>query len=63
MSSEDGIITILNLKDGDKVVAYSLDGKIIGSVIAKGGPVQFSANADSIILLKIGNKTVRTLVN
>lgn len=61
ISCTEGLITIQNLNDGDNVVAYSVDGKLLGSANATEGSVHLSATA-GIILLKIGTETIATMV-
>ena len=43
-------------------MAYSADGRLLASKKATGGSVHFQAKTGSVILLKIGNETITTIV-
>ena len=62
LSSSCGLIYINKLNEGEKVMAYSADGRLLASKKATGGSVHFQAKTGSVILLKIGNETITTIV-
>ena len=59
-----GFINISGLDDNEKVSLYTIDGRCIGTATAFGGVVSFSvsAQANSIVVAKIGKESVKIAV-
>ena len=53
---------ISGLDDNEKVSLYTIDGRCIGTATAFGGVVSFSAQANSIVVAKIGKESVKIAV-
>ena len=58
-----GNITISGLGSNEKVAFYSLKGIALGTVNATGGTVTFSAMPGSVLLARIGQETVKIMVD
>lgn len=58
-----GNITISGLGNSEKVAFYSLNGAFLGIVTATGGTVTFTATPGSIILARIGQETMKIMVD
>lgn len=58
-----GNITISGLGNNEKVAFYSLKGIALGTVNATGGTVTFSAMPGTVLLARIGQETVKIMVD
>lgn len=62
VSSSDGFVTVSGLNDGEKVEAFSTDGKCIVTTYAVGNVINIATKSGDTIVLKIGNETIKTMV-
>ena len=65
IKNTDGIITINGIDDGTRVSVYSLNGAQESSILSRDGTATLysSAKSGSTIIVKIGNKSVKVLIN
>ena len=61
VSSEDGIVTIAGLADGEKVELYTTDGKLVNTTKAFGDTATCVAQKGAIIV-KVGRQSIKVLV-
>lgn len=61
VSSEDGVVTIAGLADGEKVELYTTDGKLINTTKAFGDTATCVAQTGAIIV-KVGQQSIKVLV-
>lgn len=61
VSSTGNTLTVQGAEDGESVTAYALDGRQLGSRVCRNGQTTLRLNAKpgSVILMKIGNSTVK----
>ena len=57
-----GFITISGLYDNEKVDFYTLNGTALGVARATNGVATFSAQSGSVLIVRIGNESVRIIV-
>ena len=57
-----GFITISGLNDNEKVDFYTLNGTALGAARATNGVVTFSAQSGSVLIVRIGNESVKIIV-
>ena len=62
VSSRDGMIKASGLNDGEKVEAYTIDGKYIGSANTVDNAACISAQSGEVVVLKIGKDSIKTIV-
>lgn len=60
--NSNGNISISGLHDGEKVDAYTMDGKFITSVYAKSSNAKLSVTTADMVIIKIGHETIKTIV-
>lgn len=61
-SSNDGIITISGLNDGEQVSLYTIDGKYICQIKAVNGVASYPVGNTSIVIAKVGNSSIKIAV-
>ena len=57
-----GFITISGLYDNEKVDFYTLNGTALGTARATNGVATFSAQSGSVLIVRIGNESVKIIV-
>ena len=57
-----GFITISGLDDNEKVDFYTLNGTALGTARATNGVATFSAQSGSVLIVRIGNESVKIIV-
>ena len=57
-----GFITISGLDDNEKVDFYTLNGTALGAARATNGVATFSAQSGSVLIARIGNESVKIIV-
>ena len=57
-----GFITISGLDDNEKVDFYTLNGTALGAARATNGVATFSAQSGSVLIVRIGNESVKIIV-
>ncbi len=62
VSSHDGMIKASGLNDGEKVEAYTIDGKYIGSANTVDNAAYISVQSGEVVVLKIGKGSIKTIV-
>lgn len=62
VSSSDGFVSVSGLIDGEKIDAYSTDGKHIATAYAAGNAANIAAKSGETLILKIGSEAIKTLV-
>lgn len=62
VSSRDGKVKTSGLSDGEKVEAYTIDGKYIGCAYAVDDAAYISAQSGEVVVLKIGKESIKTIV-
>lgn len=62
VSSNDGFVNISGLNDGEKIEAFTTDGKHITTTYAAGNAVNIAAKSGEALILKIGDETIKTMV-
>lgn len=65
IQSNDGVLSIEGIDDGELIKVYSIDGKQVGSVISNNGKTIVNTNLPSgnIAIVKIGQKSVKLIIN
>ena len=61
----EGIITVSGLQDDGQVAAYALDGTLIGRATTRNGSATISVHqfvSDSIVIMKVGERSVKVRV-
>ncbi len=61
-TSQDGIVTLSGLDNGEEVRFYSIDGKQIGAVKAIGGVASQAVSSSSIVIAKLGGQSIKIAV-
>ena len=64
IQTNDGFISVSGIDDGQRVTAYELDGKQVGSATASNGTVSLTTNLKSgkAAVVKVGDKTVKVMM-
>ena len=62
IQSSGGFINISGLNNNENVSFYGIDGKSLGSTIAINGTTSFAAQSGSIVIVKIGRKSIKIVV-
>lgn len=64
IKSEAGQLTVEDVDSGTQVSVYAINGKHIGSAVSQNGRAVIRTNqeAGSVVILKIGNRSVRVIV-
>lgn len=64
VQSNNGIIHVSGLADGVKVNAYGTNGTLVGSAVGYNGMASVNTNLSpgSIVILKVGGKSVKITV-
>ena len=62
IQSSGGFINISGLNNNEKVSFYDIGGKSLGYTIAINGTTSFAAQSGSIIIVKIGRKSIKIVV-
>ena len=57
-----GFITISGLDDNEKVDFYTLNGTALGTARATNGVATFSTQSGSVLIVRIGNESVKIIV-
>ena len=65
IKSREGIVTVEGLADGTQVSLYAIDGSLIGSATSFGkiATVNTILKKDSIVIVRIGEKAVKVVMN
>ena len=59
--TDNGSVQLTGLKEGEKVVFYSLDGKLIGAQKANSGTISITTS-EPVVICKMGGKSIKILV-
>ena len=59
--TDNGSVQLTGLKEGEKVVFYSLDGKLIGTQKANSGTISITTS-EPVVICKMGGKSIKILV-
>ena len=59
--TDNGSVQLTGLKEGEKVLFYSLDGKLIGAQKANSGTISITAS-EPVVICKMGGKSIKILV-
>ena len=59
--TDNGSVQLTGLKEGEKVVLYSLDGKLIGAQKANSGTISITTS-EPVVICKMGGKSIKILV-
>ena len=59
--TDNGSVQLTGLKEGEKVVLYSLDGKLIGAQKANSGTISITIS-EPVVICKMGGKSIKILV-
>ena len=59
--TDNGSVQLTGLKEGEKVVLYSLDGKQIGAQKANSGTISITTS-EPVVICKMGEKSIKILV-
>ena len=59
--TDNGSVQLTGLKEGEKVVLYSLDGKLIGAQKANRGTISITTS-EPVVICKMGGKSIKILV-
>lgn len=62
IQSSDGFLTITGLDNNERVEFYTLNGKALSTARATNGVATFSAQSGSILIVRIGNESVKIIV-
>ena len=62
IQSSGGFINISGLNNNEKVSFYDIGGKSLGCTIAINGTTSFAAQSGSIVIVKIGRKSIKIVV-
>ena len=64
IQSEGGVLTIQGLDDGQQVRVYGIDGTQAGAAVSRNGQATVGTNlkAGSVVIIKIGDRSVKVVV-
>lgn len=62
ISSNDGNVTIKGLEDNENVDVYSLSGAKLNSIKSAFGTTSFKEDKGNVVIVKIGDKSIRVVV-
>lgn len=62
-SSDDGIVTLSGLDDGETVAFYTTDGKIIGNTKSVNGNASYAVGNAPVVIAKVGASSIKIVVN
>lgn len=62
MTTNEGVVTISGLEEGEKVSFYSIDGRSIAAYATKNGEVSKSFNSNTLLIISIKGITYKILV-
>ncbi len=62
VQTNGGFVTISGLDNGEQVRFFGVDGKMLGEARATDGAACFAATRGSVVIVKIGNDTVKIAV-
>ena len=64
IQTENGNINIKGANDGTDIYIYGINGQLVGSTISKNGNANIRTNlqSGSIVVVKIGSKSVKTII-
>ncbi len=62
LNAENGKVMVSGLADGAQVSCYTLDGRMLGKASADGGTTSFTAESNSVVIVKAGKKTFKVYV-
>ncbi|MDE5740779.1 MAG: hypothetical protein K2H92_10825 [Bacteroidaceae bacterium] len=62
LKTNNGNVMVSGLTDGTPVSCYTLDGRMLGKVSADGGTASFTAEPNSIVIVKVGKKSFKVYV-
>ena len=61
-SSQDGIVSVSGLNEGESVAFYSVDGKLLGNAKAVNGVASYAVSNASVVIAKIGDQSIKLVV-
>ncbi len=61
-SSQDGIVTISGLNNGELVSFYSTDGKMIGKSVSVNGCASYAISNIPLVIVRIGASSIKVMV-
>ncbi|MDE7117417.1 MAG: hypothetical protein K2O61_02100, partial [Bacteroidaceae bacterium] len=62
LKTNDGNVMVSGLADGTQVSCYTVDGRMLGKASADGGTAIFTAELNSIVIVRVGKKTFKVYV-
>ncbi|MDE6720855.1 MAG: leucine-rich repeat domain-containing protein, partial [Bacteroidaceae bacterium] len=62
LNTSNGNIVVSGLADGTQVSCYTVDGRMLGKASADGGTASFTAEPNSVVIVKAGKKTFKAYV-
>lgn len=62
ISSNDGVVTLSGLNDGESVSIYSTEGKLLGQTRAASGEATLAAPSSSIAIIKVKDQSMKVVV-
>ncbi|MDE5999712.1 MAG: hypothetical protein K2H04_06565, partial [Bacteroidaceae bacterium] len=62
LKTNNGNVMVSGLADGTPVSCYTVDGRLIGKASADGGTATFTAEPNSIVIVKAGKKSFKVYV-
>lgn len=62
LKTNNGNVMVSGLADGTPVSCYTIDGRMLGKASADGGTATFTAEPNSIVIVKAGKKSFKVHV-
>ena len=62
LKTYNGNVMVSGLADGTQVSCYTVDGRLLGKSSANGGTASFTAESNSIVIVKAGKKSFKVYV-
>lgn len=61
VTSENGIVSVSGLAEGESILFYSVDGKLINKQTSINGVVNFATN-EKVVIVKVGTSSLKVMV-
>ncbi len=62
LKTNNGNVMVSGLADGTQVSCYTVDGRMLGKAFVDGGTASFTAEPNSIVIVKAGKKSFKVYV-
>ena len=62
LNTSNGNVEVSGLADGTPVSCYTVDGRLLGKASADGGTATFTAESNSVVIMKAGKKSFKVYV-